>query len=475
MNQTLPQVTFPEEFEGRGVIYGPTDRLKAEHVLLECSKYRGGSEIQVSVQMEEQPYWRTDKLFYAPRIGIVGTTVQGRPFRIPDFRWRSHNEAQAHGFANEVHWGERVLPEQPTDQHLHAQLTPSWIAPRIRGMMLHSWTGEITSDTQYPPQRFVTALGEIEFSLEYRHERVSVEGIEGAVHLPLPGMRLRVAPLHRTRQVQALLERFRANVEEICSLLSFLGRRSIHCSILHHSAVWRGKDGLNHSESGVQRYVPATNPPGSLEEYVVPGRLKERDLDIMLRRLRLSPFGESARRASVFLLSSMSRGVLEQKVVDAFTALETLTDGYSEVKGLRNVLSKSQFKLVRGRLEETLSTLATDMALDDDLRDQLCRKLGTVNTAPLIPRIVKLVEELEVEWDDLWPMGTKLGTALGSAYSRRSALVHAGKVAYDALFIDVLRMQALTERAIAQVVGVKEAWLAPGAYSHVRYVSNAPL
>lgn len=405
---------------------------------------------------------------------LEGHLEDGRRLRLPTVPWRRHGPGMLEGVADRIELDVENLESDPDDQFLYARLSPTDVAIPVAEFPIRSWTGEITSDKRREAPKIETDLGPLEFFLAYDYEEFLFEGGKGLARLPVPRLSVKVLPEARTRQVEALMSHFEELCNGVCDFLSVLSRRRVVWMSLHHSAHWtEPESGLR--DSTIYRHSVSTPKPQLVDDLVNGWQLQGEGLSGAYRKWCDLPYHESMRKASTFLHQCFGSGYIEDRALGAFMALETLTDGYSKHRGILDLVDDDGLRRLRGELHPRLRECAKAMGLDKVTRKGLYAKLSELKMAPLVPRILSLVESTGVEWADLWPVGTQLDDALRVAYERRSNLVHAGRTDRNGLFRDTVRLHALTERMISKLCDLEERWLHVAAYSHVRYVSDKEL
>jgi hypothetical protein len=189
----------------------------------------------------------------------------------------------------------------------------------------------------------------------------------------------------------------------------------------------------------------------------------------LLASYRALPYKDIIDIAILFLIDTFRDGFIEDSVMSAFTALETVKDGITSHTNVDKIVSSSRFGKIRADLASRLETLASQHGLTTEQRDAMIEKLPELQRPPVVGVVARLINELGVEWSDLWPDGVELSRALRAAFARRNALVHRGQLTDAAASrADYMRIHALTERLILRTVDCDPRWTATMAHIHGR-------
>ena len=224
-----------------------------------------------------------------------------------------------------------------------------------------------------------------------------------------------------------------------------------------------------HESHRIRRFAVASYSSGSsalLSPLVFARSLPVDGLDRMYGRMRALPYRNQLRSIIGFLLGTYESGTwLEERVTNAFTALEAMTAAITDDAPL---VPDGEFRLLREELKEVIRRFGARHGLSAATRSSMYAKLGELQRRPITKRMAEVFESHEIEWRDIWPNAQSLTAALAEAYDRRSVLVHTGAVIdFDAAVDDYRRVHALTERLIYQLIGGEAKWRDPRAYRHL--------
>jgi hypothetical protein len=215
---------------------------------------------------------------------------------------------------------------------------------------------------------------------------------------------------------------------------------------------------------------------------VRPAKLERESLNAMTAAFTAFPSVSTVRVAIGYLIEARRATFLDYSLLNTWTALETLVNGASAGDGSDKILDETVFSLLREALkgavksfsdEHGLASPNGDDALEKSKRVQIYDKLRELQRPSLVPRVIALLDRHRLDVERLWERDfpakrQPLHRRLTDAYSRRSALIHQGKIddPYTARG-DYLRIHALTELLIYRMLGGDDEWLNPIGWGHL--------
>ncbi|MDF1502296.1 hypothetical protein [Roseisolibacter sp. H3M3-2] len=357
----------------------------------------------------------------AAPLTLRGRDSGGNDVLLPEVHAGTWTGAHMTGFAWDVRINCEPYPAALPEQYVSIYLTPTGLAVPRPESVVKSTSGEITRIPEStiedrPDDNLSTAAGVARLTLEYRWERVDIDGVEADVRVPVPALHLVVADDVCAADPMVVMHAVDEAIADVLDVLSFLSRRYVRWTRMRFTGVRReGDRTIDYQVSKWRRTIGSSRPRRSRDGLMVlPGRMPSDALDHMLGAYRRREH-RSLRAAIVYVLAAREPVHLESRFTSAFTAVEAL--------------------------------LTATNAPDE---------------RPAGKRAADMFARAAVRWDDLWPGGTELEPALLALYKRRNLFVHEGLFPdVDHAHIGTQRLVHLCERMLFALMEGDTEWLAP--------------
>jgi hypothetical protein len=181
------------------------------------------------------------------------------------------------------------------------------------------------------------------------------------------------------------------------------------------------------------------------------------------------PYSKAVFLSMAYVIHAFGDRQVESNIALGFTALETLVSAIGELDRTSYILEDDDFDPFAKAMKKAIKDYGKSQSWSSELKALLYKKLGELQRAPIIPRVVALVNSRSIEWEDLWPEGMALEPALQGEFNVRNTLIHTGFIEDPWRAIAAkYRVHALTERLLYSIIGGDPNWRDPDAYRHCR-------
>lgn len=351
---------------------------------------------------------------------LRGRDSGGNGLLLPEVHARTWTGAHMNGFAWDVRINCELHPTALPEQYVSVYLTSTGLAVPRPWSVIKSTSGEITRIPESkiedrPDDNLSTAAGVARLTLDYQWERVDIDGIEADLRVPVPALHLTVANDAREADPMVVMRAVDEAIADVLDVLSFLSRRYVRWTRMRFTAVQReGDRTIDYRVSKWWRTIGSSRGRSRDGLVVLPGRMPSDALDHMLRAYRRQGH-RSLRAAIVYVLAAREPVHLESRFTSAFTAVEALLTA-----------------------------------------------TNAPNERPAGKRAADMFARAAVRWDDLWPGGTELESALLTLYKRRNLFVHEGIFPdMDHAHVGTQRLVHLCERMLFALMEGDAEWLTP--------------
>lgn len=474
-----PSIEFEDEIRGHGVLASEEREISAPDFSIRRPKYGKTGAWDVRVHIDADYPERRAVLSGSEPLTLTGQSDGGRAVSVEEFHLKWNSQRRLEGWCYEVEVGADTLPEPPDDQRVVITFSDTPVAqPEIR-FPVRTGKGEMKSmnDRKVEPFRIPTALGEAKFARKYEWEDVSVGGNRASVRIPAPTLWLELDGDATRKQPLDILRDLHDDLRWFERLLSFLNRKHTAWLLGVVASRWDGDPPVEHPpEAKHWRTGVVGDPSVEVVErpFVVPGRMDPVDLGNLLDSLRGLDYSEFVFHGIGHLIGAVSERFVEGQMMNAFTALEAVVSGWCRAQDREFIADADSHNEIRARVKNELEEAveahpAIPNQREDDVYDALRRKMAGSHTRrrSFADRARDTVNGSGAEWSDLWPEDTDLRRAISQAYGRRSKLVHEGRRSDEPpISVDIMRIHALTERIVFNLIDGDAAWVGPGAYSH---------
>lgn len=452
-------------FTGRnGRLMIGSEAIEVTFFSITRDKYAYTDPWVLEAQLQDSEITRAEMLIKNPAevtfIGLTGhmKTVRTGPFEFANI---SEHSLETHVDELDVSWGTPTFP--PTSQRLEVELT---VTPVLNATVsdVGSILG-IASTSQTDKASIQLSYGRFEVSFLRQFATGTISNNECTLTLTNPALVHSQSDEKGCDPVWTLIEEFEEELDDLCSLLTFLSRDNVTWrEISLQSRTGVPLIGTRHTHEKLRR-TRTLRRSVRLSPLATLRTLGPDGLNALYQAYRALPNKEVIANAIAFLVTVYSDGFLEDQIVSAFTALETLKSGLAAKQSL--TMEDEDFKKLKKALTKEIDNFASERNLKNEAV-AVKGKLRELQRTPVVGVVADLVKSTGIVWADLWPTRTDLKDALKSAFDRRNDLIHTGALTDSAASADdYVRVHVLAERLIFHVLGGQAAWLAPKAYAQV--------
>lgn len=408
---------------GRGVL-ARGDHEVAVTFWVQGSLYRPADEWEVEIALADAEHDRWDQVL--DRDGgfplvLRGRTENNHDVLLPEVHQRRWVAGRLEAYA----WDLRIdcVPQEDAlpDQRVTVYLTPTPLPVPRPFFLVFNQNGELSplperDGKERPDDVVTTSAGGASFTRDYLWETVDVAGVQGDLRIPAPALHLTIAAHARSADPMETLQHVNGALADVLDVLSFLSRRFVRWTRMYlSSSRSEGEKVLDYRTSEWWRTIGSPRDGRSREPLVNLNRMPPDGIERMLAAYR-SKAHRSLRAAITYSLAVQERTHLEAAFTSAITALEALLKA-TEPPGSKMVTSK---------------------------------------------RAAAMIETAGVRWDDLWPAGTALETALKAIFDRRNTFVHEGVFPeITQAHVDTERLALVCERVLFSLLDGDEDWRTP--------------
>ena len=354
------------------------------------------------------------------------------------------------------------LPEKPRQQHVIVSFVNAPTPPLQMGgePIPDPDSGEVES---WPIQ---TACGPARYLRGQDVERLRGSSEDGEARFWVPKLQLDLEPRRFRKRIETFEDALGQDLQDICVILALIGRRH---------AAWHSISILSLMEDGhVETAVSHRPGPPPVDSRDVAPLIHSKPFGAeafhsLLENFRAHDLKATIEAAVVYTTAYYNSEYDDARLVYAFTALEALVNGWSASRNEDVLVSDRDFATLRSVVQPVVRRWAKAEGLDTATRKQLYAKIGELRRPPIIPRVVRIVDSLSIQWDDLWEAGAGLAASLEQAYGRRSQFLHQGTLPeWPSARRDAIRVAVLAERIVFALLGGSADWIWPPAYWEVR-------
>jgi hypothetical protein len=402
-------------------------------------------------------------------MSFEGTVSLGGRINIPRLRNVSiHNgkPVRVRAQVQEIKLGFEPLPADPDIIELSAELTSTEVIPPRFAVETYADDGRIIGEFPSESQRIPTSLGTVVIEQSYHFESGAAGSSQNDTRIHHNTASLVLSRNCLSHDVEGVVDTFRAEVEDLCAVLGFLGRRRVEWYALTAIASWTDtEDERAHRSAEWYRTAAEQQERQSPSPIINPGVLPPDAFARMVSALHASPISSAIRLAIEYLNSSVSQAPLEARLVSAFTALEAIVSASTEAAGTAHTTSPAQFKKLGSRVRRVVRDFFQEKGLNPALAAEACDKVAEIYRRPIVPRTIEVLKQGQFDDQDLWPAGISIEEGLAASYRIRNHLVHAGKIEDREMAERARsRVHALTERLVYRLLEGEAEWVSPHAY-----------
>jgi hypothetical protein len=454
-------IAIKDRLAGIGTLSRGTETAPVASFTMERPKYDPRGSWRFVAHVVEQHWRDLQRLLRvgAPSLVFEGETDTGRRLRIPRLDWTHQQKGRLKATAQDALLAFDDLTDRPESQFVMIRLTPTPIAlPEIDHLSLVNHSNGLIAPMEgghvrEMPVQSITVAGQ-PFSLALRHvyERVRADSYRSLLQIPLPMLTCRLEGDECRCDLKAFAKELSTGVEDVLRVLSLLSRRFVHWTSIEIDTFPIGR-------SVWHRAVQVSQRNDGRGQLVNQYRLPAGSIGRLVDTFRTRPDRQSISAAIIYLIAILDLPQLESGFTSAFTALEALVQGLGQKKGNADTIDRKTFDQLARALRSSIRAFDSERKLPEGAVTTLIAKLPEMRRRPIVPRVVEAVADLAVNWDDLWPPGTDLTSALEACYRRRNKFIHQGEFASPRqAFVDTHRIHDLTERMLFRLIGGDPAW-----------------
>lgn len=470
-----PPLTFQLIIRGRGELSRGKKTVSLDSCTIERSKYSHAKSWKFAGHVSEADEKHLYNVLNNGSEGLrfQGVTTGGTSISLKDFRgW--HREGRfISGSVREIDLNVFRIEGKPEHQYIEIYLTPTDLALPSRNCFIPYPTGEVKGNGKLKkPLLWNADIGQFKLAEQYTYEWAEVEMRESRVQIPRDTLIHERESNNPILDIAASFDSLAEELSLVTKLLGFLGRNKVDWfGIKIFTVLEKQEISRRYHEAERMRTAKWFERTAEYDELVNPHWLTPGSLNRMYRKLLELPFRSALELSTLYLQESRQAGYLESNTLNAFIALETLVNGICEAEGTDRTLDTVAFRCLRKSLETSIKEYCESKEVSNDVRFSLCSALTALQHRPLIPRLLKLIRDYDVELDDIWGKKVELEESLQAIFARRGTLVHGGRLAADVTSIATLyRVQAITERLIYRMLGGEDKWISPSANTHFNFL-----
>lgn len=482
--ETVPSVEYQVSLRGEGTVSFKSSTVALSLVTARRSKYRPDHLWEVTLRVSSVSY---DQLAWtlSGSHTVHGEADDGTTFVLDGVRTTTgpvvgredfSGECQAIAEGVRTAWGE--ISGDPPEQAVLVLITATRLALPLIRFQFRSEDGQMTGERKRDPFSLRTPVGPGEFWQGYEIEDVRVSEAQGTVELPQPMLGIAVPKEHRTLEPTQFFDELQPWLDDLCVVLGFLDRRHVGhflTRVTTRSTQGDGPSAFHFAEAWTaapEVHARSDEPFG----LVAPGRLGDDSIQRVLDAYQSHELKEAIGNTIAYILESFGRTSLPTATTFAFTALETIVNALGELSYETQVVEPSVFKKVAKRLRQAIRSICEELGLGDETADAFNSKLAELRRRAFVDRVVEIVVDLGVAWQDLWPGAPDLGEALRATYSRRSNFIHQGVFTdAQASSRDSYRVAYLAERIVYALLGGAAEWLPEGGAIVIHQLAPADI
>jgi hypothetical protein len=475
--------------EGNGRLSANDLELALTHFVLRRRKYDPSSRWRLRAAYAAADRKKAEDLFNASAgTGVFeGYTQAGERVLVREL-WLenisvSHSrfgpgDGVLHASTTRVDINAGELPGEVVQQQMTIWLTPTPLAvdpKRLASSEVDAISPLGEESRQHPQTTWHSTAGTAELITSHTFEIVQVAGIRARLSVPRPAVYLSVDEIATATNPFELAETVLVELDDLLRVMTLLSRQAVnwvnyevHTRTKHPTPI-----SLDHHVCRGSQTLGAQATPHSYGPLVSIHSVPASYLEHLTHALVNSTIRGALRPAIVYSVAALRDGYLEAKFFNAFTSLETIVSALDQESRRNQLLRASEFDRLRRAVRDAISAHAVERNIDTATVDTIAKKLPELNRAPIVDRVVSVVEEHRIHWEDLWPAGLKLTEALGAAYRHRNAFIHTGAFPeFTEAYVTTMRMHAIGERLLYQLLGGQAEWLHRTAYRYAKTLAE---
>ena len=328
------------------------------------------------------------------------------------------------------------------------ELIPSGILVKPRSEE-HSFTGEISFNPIVEGEIKVSSkIGPLDVAESFEHYESEEHG-NRVTHSVQRATITADVQLIKDIDLFSFNETLRAEVEEICLMLSLCYRQPIDFYEIRYIPIRKDKNSIQVPESLFRRRRDMSLNKIKEEELINYRGLINGGLELLLKSYRDFEQKGELTRGVQFLSSSYAVVTLESAYFLAYSALESIVSSCGSSP--RYLIKSAKWR----KVEKTLRTYLQDIAVSEGLEDVvelIKEKLPELRRAPSDRKILETCGTLKVKTDDLWPpQGVQEGVKV--ATKMRNDLFHSAlcRDSHD-LYKNLVCLRILAERILLKAL-----------------------
>jgi hypothetical protein len=460
-NTNEPNIAFTIKLAARGALRLGEQSVNLPAITIERSKYDVAEPWKLrAILSEADSRLLFDWNWKGPPFDseIVGQTDAGDSFRIGGaVGWELHGRE----FSLDVHeidFGLGRMEQKPTSQYISIYLTDTALVQR------RPTSGTELKRDYHPeavPFTWVSPFGPLEFERVDDTERAKVSSVGAKVEVPRvvlwgPATTISDAPADVVAELEKALK-------PVFAVLSLLSRSRVSSTRIVVASRSMDASPPEMTDFTRWRSVVVSERTVSRFPLVSPTDLERAEIDMLSRRLAAFEGAERLIAATYFLASWMDTTFLEERIVNAFTSLETVVSGLPNLPDADQLTATDLLKLLRADL------LKHAPDYPPTLVERAGRALDGMNRRPIAKRVAALAEKYDLYTADLWLPYVGVESGVREAYQHRNAIIHRGELGdADKASAAAYRIHALAERLLYAAIGGIQAKMHQGAYRHLR-------
>lgn len=283
--------------------------------------------------------------------------------------------------------------------------------------------------------------------------------------------------------LENLFEEIDKEVEDATLIISFICRKYVEWYAsqvnIHEDTLIDNKQNtkeitLYRLTSSAYRVTQLVHDPQDSNIILQRGNLANGLFQKILKNYKQLECKHVIQQSILYILKSYQDNYIEMRLGNAYSALETLVDGFSQKNNIANSLNNKEFQKLSKKLRQIIRE---ELGENQKATDDIIKKLPELQRRTFIDRWIELLSiyhvDLSLDWLLEHSFASALRTyetsndvlsALNLIMKRRNNYIHQGILDSDYCNADLRLIQTLTELWIIKLLGCPDEAIDAGAF-----------